>query len=123
MSFRDKLRPGDRGGVAPDDRRSRWRGGGRAALGRMYDASLDAFVPHAWQVPDLWPVHRPRFAWDQVRPFGGATGRPVWWQPFRVDVPRHTYPPSTPTVPRRRMLYAMDAMMMRGAAEGSRMKT
>ena len=119
MSFRDKLRPGDQ-----EEWRLKIKGpGGEAVaaqlLAGMYDASLDAFVPHAWQVPDLWPVHRPRFAWDQVRPFGVATGRPVWWQPFRVDVPRHTYPTlNTYGFPGGGMLYAMDAMMMRGAAEG-----
>ena len=64
--------------AAPGDREE-WRltierSGGEAVaaqlLAGMYDASLDAFVPHAWQVPDLWPVHRPRFRLGRVRPFG-----------------------------------------------------
>ncbi|MCB0815293.1 MAG: hypothetical protein KDB87_19285, partial [Flavobacteriales bacterium] len=119
MSFRDKLRPGEE---------EEWRltikgpGGEVVAaqlLAGMYDASLDAFVPHGWSVPDLWPAHRPRFAWDQVRPFGSATGRPVWWQVNTVDVPRHAYPSlNTFGFPAAGMLYAMDAMMARGAANG-----
>ncbi|GAA0535136.1 alpha-2-macroglobulin family protein [Chitinophaga japonensis] len=38
-------------------------------LATMYDASLDAFVPHRWSLPDLYPVFTGGQDWEEVDNF------------------------------------------------------
>jgi hypothetical protein len=39
-------------------------------LGSMYDASLDQFMPHSWQKPNVWPIYIPRNYWGGYYNFG-----------------------------------------------------
>ena len=77
MSFRDKLLPG-----SEEEWRLRITGnkGEKVAaqlLGAMYDASLDHFVPHAWDL-SLWQSNYAQLGWQQQEPFGTAGGQPIY---------------------------------------------
>ena len=39
-------------------------------LASMYDASLDQFYPHQWDVPEIWPYHMQAFPWTSNLNFG-----------------------------------------------------
>ncbi len=91
MSFRDKLLPG-----AQEEWRLRISGpkGEQVAaqlLTAMYDASLDAFVPHGWSMP-IWGSNGTERPWDRADGFGARAGSPLWWN---NDLPwgyTRTYP-------------------------------
>ncbi len=68
-SFRDKLTPG-----APETWKIRIRGAKQdkvsaELLTSMYDASLDQFNPHEWQVPDPWVDQTDLSAWGATANF------------------------------------------------------
>lgn len=78
MSFRDKLQPGDE-----EEWRLKISGpkGEKVAaqlLTTMYDASLDQFVPHGWDM-SVWPTDHASFGWSRAEPFGANGGQRVWW--------------------------------------------
>ncbi|MFN8350123.1 MAG: alpha-2-macroglobulin family protein [Flavobacteriales bacterium] len=78
MSFRDKLLPG-----AQEEWRLRISGpkGEQVAaqlLTAMYDASLDAFVPHQWNM-SLWGSNYAERAWQGADGFGERSGDRLWW--------------------------------------------
>lgn len=67
-TFRDKLLPG-----AKEEWRLKISGpkGEKVAaqlLAGMYDASLDHFVPHSWDM-DIWHGNYPRMGWSRMEPF------------------------------------------------------
>ncbi len=69
MTFRDKLLPG-----AHEEWRLKITGpkGGKVAaqlLAGMYDASLDHFVPHGWDMA-IWPTNASQLGWGMATPFG-----------------------------------------------------
>ncbi|HQV38476.1 MAG TPA: alpha-2-macroglobulin family protein [Flavobacteriales bacterium] len=77
MTFRDKLLPG-----AKEEWRLKITGpkGEKVAaqlLAGMYDASLDHFVPHAWDL-SVWPTNSARMGWEQPMPFGVSNGDQLW---------------------------------------------
>ena len=39
-------------------------------LASMYDASLDQFKPHSWNIPNAWPVYSPVINWISQSSFG-----------------------------------------------------
>lgn len=39
-------------------------------LASLYDASLDQFKPHSWNVPDIWPTYIGRIDWNSRSSFG-----------------------------------------------------
>ena len=45
-------------------------------LAGMYDASLDHFVPHDWDM-DIWQGNYPRLGWDRMEPFGMVVGHEI----------------------------------------------
>lgn len=77
-TFRDHLLPGAR-----EEWRLRITGPRHTTvaaqvLAAMYDASLDQFVPHDWQL-DVHPGHSPRLAWGSSTPFDVVHGQPLGW--------------------------------------------
>lgn len=91
MSFRDKLKPG-----AEEEWRLRITGnkGEQVAaqlLGAMYDASLDRFVPHGWEM-DVWPTNYPQLGWLRQEPFGADGGRSIWVQEPALPDTVRAYP-------------------------------
>ncbi len=77
MSFRDKLLPG-----SDEEWRLKITGskGEKVAaqlLGGMYDASLDHFVPHGWDMP-IWQTNYAQLGWQRQEPFGTANGQQIW---------------------------------------------
>ena len=93
MSFRDKLLPG-----AQEEWRLRISGpkGEQVAaqmLTAMYDASLDAFVPHGWDMP-IWSTTHAARSWFEAEGFGARRGDRLWWN---NDLPRG-YTRAYPTV-------------------------
>lgn len=75
-TFRDKLLPG-----AKEEWRLKITGpkGEKVAaqlLAGMYDASLDHFVPHDWDM-DIWQGNYPRLGWDRMEPFGMVVGHEI----------------------------------------------
>lgn len=91
MSFRDKLRPGDQ-----EEWRLRITGtkGEQVTaqlLGAMYDASLDHFVPHGWNM-DVWPTSYAQLGWQRQEPFGAAGGQAIWVQNAGVGDSARVYP-------------------------------
>ena len=76
ITFRDKMLPGEK-----EEFRLRILGskGDQVAaqlLATMYDASLDHFVPHAWEM-FRWPGYQPRKQWSRMEPFGSAHGQVI----------------------------------------------
>ncbi|MFT3884406.1 MAG: MG2 domain-containing protein [Flavobacteriales bacterium] len=77
MSFRDKLLPGQQ-----EEWRLRITGPKKEKvaaqlLGVMYDASLDHFVPHGWNM-DIWPSTYAHLGWEGASPFGLEGGNAIW---------------------------------------------
>jgi hypothetical protein len=77
MSFRDKLLPG-----SDEEWRLKITGskGEQVAaqlLGVMYDASLDHFVPHGWDM-GIWQSNYAQLGWQRQEPFGAAGGEQLW---------------------------------------------
>jgi hypothetical protein len=69
LSWKDKTQPGNK-----EQWKIRISGNKKDQLAAevltsMYDASLDQFKPHAWSVPDLYPVYRRKNAWDGLNNF------------------------------------------------------
>ena len=69
QSWKDKTQPGNK-----EQWKIRISGNKKDQLAAevltsMYDASLDQFKPHAWSVPDLYPVYRKENAWDGINNF------------------------------------------------------
>ncbi|MBP9079837.1 MAG: hypothetical protein KBF80_06275 [Flavobacteriales bacterium] len=69
MTFRDKLLPG-----AKEEWRLKITGpkGEKVAaqlLAGMYDASLDHFVPHGWDM-SIWATYSSQLGWGSMEPFG-----------------------------------------------------
>ncbi|HXB33646.1 MAG TPA: alpha-2-macroglobulin family protein [Puia sp.] len=78
-SFRDKTEPGSKEKWAVSV--SGLRGSGVAAQGlaAMYDASLDQFAYHSWNVPYLYPTMNGLDAWQTSDDF--RTSRSQWLEP------------------------------------------
>ncbi len=124
-TFRDRMLPGSKEKFrlklsGPD-------GGPVAAqmLASMYDASLDHFVPHAWEMFQ-WPQYQSVLQWDRMQPFDIVHGQ-AWIHP---EMPRDTIRPfpslrtfGWPLSLDFSGLYSMDAeaggVMMRGDAANS----
>jgi 5-hydroxyisourate hydrolase-like protein (transthyretin family) len=91
MSFRDKLLPGQ-----AEEWRLKISGpkGSKVAaqlLAGMYDASLDQFVPHAWDL-SVWPSQYAQLGWERIGPFGLANSEQLWYAgDFPADT-AHVYP-------------------------------
>ena len=68
-TFRDKMEPGS--GEKWQVKISGSKGEKVAAemLASMYDASLDQFKPHYWQIPNLWPQYYAYSYWDGEKSF------------------------------------------------------
>ncbi len=69
QSWKDKTQPGNK-----EQWKIRISGNKKDQLAAevltsMYDASLDQFKPHAWSIPDLYPVYRKENAWDGLNNF------------------------------------------------------
>lgn len=91
MTFRDKLLPG-----AKEEWRLRITGpqGEKVAaqlLAGMYDASLDHFVPHGWDL-DVWPARSAELGWERVEPFGLANNAQLWADQALPGDTAHVYP-------------------------------
>lgn len=88
MSFRDKLQPGDE-----EEWRLKISGpkGEKVAaqlLTTMYDASLDHFVPHGWDM-SVWTTRNSSFGWSRMEPFGASGGQQIWRErPWPTDTTR-----------------------------------
>ena len=91
MSFRDKLQPGD-----SEEWRLKINGpkGEKVAsqlLAAMYDASLDHFVPHGWDM-SIWPANHAQRGWSRTEPFGANSGQQIWREVKWVGDTTRTYP-------------------------------
>lgn len=91
MTFRDKLLPG-----AKEEWRLKITGpkGEKLAaqlLAGMYDASLDHFVPHAWEL-SVWPTYRSQLGWGGAVPFGVNSGDQLWRDLQLPADTTHSYP-------------------------------
>ncbi len=124
-TFRDRMLPGSletfRLKISGPD------GGPVAAqmLASMYDASLDHFVPHAWEMFQ-WPQYQSVLQWDRMQPFHIVHGQAS----IHPEMPRDTIRPfpslrtfGWPLGLEFPVLYSMDAeaggVMMRGDAANS----
>lgn len=90
-TFRDKLLPG-----AKEEWRLKISGpkGEKVAaqlLAGMYDASLDHFVLHDWDM-DVWQGNYPRLGWDRVEPFGMSGGQEIYREVAMPPDTSRTYP-------------------------------
>lgn len=90
-TFRDKLMPG-----AKEEWRLKISGpkGEKVAaqlLASMYDASLDHFVPHVWDM-DIWQSNYSRMGWDRMEPFGMSDGRSIYREVVMPQDTSRTYP-------------------------------
>ncbi|QQR88106.1 MAG: hypothetical protein IPJ76_07815 [Flavobacteriales bacterium] len=90
-TFRDKLLPG-----AKEEWRLKISGpkGEKVAaqlLAGMYDASLDHFVPHGWDM-DIWHGNYPRLGWDHVEPFGMSGGQGIYREVVMPQDTSRIYP-------------------------------
>ncbi len=77
-TFRDKMLPG-----AKEEWRLKITGadGQRVSaelLASMYDASLDAFRPHSWQLPDIHPSVYERISWTGGNNFSGISSSDIF---------------------------------------------
>jgi hypothetical protein len=91
ITFRDKLLPG-----AKEQWRLKITGpkGGKVAaqlLAGMYDASLDHFVPHAWDM-SVWPTNSSGLGWGQLAPFNISNGQVFGGNRAFPDDTAHVYP-------------------------------
>ncbi|MCC6840918.1 MAG: hypothetical protein IT230_12245 [Flavobacteriales bacterium] len=90
-TFRDKLLPG-----AKEEWRLKITGpnGEKVAaqlLAGMYDASLDHFVPHGWDM-SIRPTNYGRLAWGAPAPFGMGNSGNLWREPNMPADTAHVYP-------------------------------
>lgn len=90
-SFRDKLLPGSQ-----EEWRLRITGPKKEKvaaqlLGVMYDASLDHFVPHSWDMT-IWPGNYARLGWDNAEPFGANGGSQLLWSRSMPQDTAHVVP-------------------------------
>jgi uncharacterized protein YfaS (alpha-2-macroglobulin family) len=90
-TFRDKLLPS-----AKEEWRLKIAGpkGEKVAaqlLTGMYDASLDHFVQHDWNM-SIWGGNYPRMGWDRVEPFGESNGQQIWREVAMPADSARTYP-------------------------------
>ncbi|MBK6777067.1 MAG: hypothetical protein IPG74_14945 [Flavobacteriales bacterium] len=90
-TFRDKLLPG-----AKEEWRLKITGpkGEKVAaqlLAGMYDASLDHFVQHDWDM-SIWGGNYPRMGWGRVEPFGESNGQQIWREVVLPVDSARTYP-------------------------------
>ncbi|MGV9011141.1 MAG: alpha-2-macroglobulin family protein [Flavobacteriales bacterium] len=91
MTFRDKLLPG-----AKEEWRLKITGqkGEKVAaqlLAGMYDASLDHFVPHAWDM-SVWPANSSQMGWIQLVPFDVNNGEQIWQERVMPGDTAHVFP-------------------------------
>ena len=91
MTFRDKSLPG-----AKEEWRLRITGEKNSKvaaqlLAAMYDASLDHFVPHGWDM-DIWPRNYARYGWGTFHGTGTATGQQLWWDRHLPGENAHVHP-------------------------------
>jgi hypothetical protein len=47
-------------------------------LASMYDASLDQFRMHRWNLPGIWPVYARNFVWSSGRNFSAVQSQQKW---------------------------------------------
>ncbi|MEO8588182.1 MAG: alpha-2-macroglobulin family protein, partial [Flavobacteriales bacterium] len=76
-SFRDKLLPGQK-----EEWRLRISGPKKEKvaaqlLGVLYDASLDHFVPHSWNL-NIWEQNPVQRSWSRTEPFGAAGAQRIY---------------------------------------------
>jgi hypothetical protein len=60
-------------------------------LTAMYDASLDHFVPHGWDM-NVWPTNYSALGWARTEPFGANGGRQIWRAVTATYDSMHVYP-------------------------------
>ncbi|MDQ3100784.1 MAG: hypothetical protein M3R08_05315, partial [Bacteroidota bacterium] len=90
ITFRDKMLPGSK-----EEFRLKINGpnGDKVAsqlLATMYDASLDHFIPHAWQMFQ-WPQYAGTLQWTRLEPFELVSGQAAWYDQMPQDTIR-AYP-------------------------------
>lgn len=74
-SFRDKTLPGSEEKWQVKISGYKTDKAAAEVLASMYDASLDQFKPHAWQMPDLYPLYIPQTVWNSNDNFTLAQSR------------------------------------------------
>lgn len=108
-SFRDKTEPGSKEKWTVTIKGKKGEETAAELLTSMYDASLDAFTPHYWQSPNIWPNHNSYNLFNQCNGFSSngnmlneppnrlhlqyyngsnnyfyntlaTTGEQIWWQ-------------------------------------------
>lgn len=87
-TFRNKLLPGSKETWSvringPDGARVT-----AELLASMYDASLDAFTPHRWPDPGLYPSLSPKISWSGSQTFSQAASG-ILFYPKTVDFPEY----------------------------------
>jgi hypothetical protein len=91
MSFRDKLLPG-----AKEEWRLKITGPKKERvaaqlLSVLYDASLDHFVPHGWDM-NIWTDNPVERSWGRTEPFGLGEQQLVWRPYEEVTMVTRNYP-------------------------------
>ncbi len=77
-TFRDKTLPGSEETWTVKIRGSKGEKLAAEMLASMYDASLDAFKPHGWQKPGIWPQYNRLFNWQSGQNFSAVQSNQKW---------------------------------------------
>ncbi len=91
MSFRDKLLPGSEEEWRLKITGSKGEKVAAQLLGAMYDASLDHFVAHGWDM-SIWQNNYAQLGWQRQEPFGAAGGQQIWRERRYPSAMSRTYP-------------------------------
>ena len=91
MSFRDKLLPGGEEEWRLKITGSKGEKVAAQLLGGMYDASLDHFVPHGWDM-SVWQNNYAQLGWQRQEPFGVAGGQAIWREGNAIVQTLRAYP-------------------------------
>ncbi|HZI00679.1 MAG TPA: alpha-2-macroglobulin family protein, partial [Flavisolibacter sp.] len=77
-SFRDKILPGstEKWEVKLSGKKGQFLV--TEMLAGMYDASLDQFLPHAWQLPSIWPLYNSIRPWQSQQNFAALRSQDKW---------------------------------------------
>ncbi len=86
-TFRDKTLPGSEEKWQIQIKGQKGEQLAAEMLVSMYDASLDQFRPHRWNIPDIWPAYHNYYSWQGTKSFAGVSSdnystMPVKHQPF-----------------------------------------
>ncbi len=89
-TFRNKLLPGQEEEWQITLRDSKGEKAVAEMLAGMYDASLDAFVPHSWSF-DIYNSFYGARSWNENQSFGISTGEQYYYPDFAFTSPSHEY--------------------------------